>query len=512
MIDLRKHSSRHLETKLILPIPEGKPYARDIHYYIFSPAQLHVGPDMVSKEAMLRKFQTHGRYASPEITLEELLDPVNKSSPLMTLEGYVKERRQGSSSTSDEIIIHELQTLANSIRHDSRVSVEDCKQLVAESVKHPDNTYAELEQLILQWATDMEKLTTFFRAMKTDIGLVLDKENLVEIAFSWTDEAMSILIEKDALEMYLSLEPVFGKIGEAARKLLRLSRKEATYRREQNYESSMTGKHEYSAESISYRQGVLKKWTQSVLYLTPQISNGPKRVGQFLAGMAAAVAMTFATVAAIFAERIYLKNSIQWALIVIIAYVFKDRIKEGLRAFFNKVVPRMMADEISHFVSPRTGKRLCTSRVNMEFADIKKVPASIHELRKDKKNPFRDMLPPENVVHFTRYIDVFPDRDPGTQDSWINNLTLITRIRIDDWLKEMDDPTDLSWRVNGSEDEFEQQNHERVYHLHMIIEEKGIKDDVFNVDHHLIIMNKQGIVRIEKVYQSGESTVGVNGM
>ena len=86
MIDVRIHSSRHLETKITYPIPEHTAYDRDVNYYIFTPAQLNVCADFISNAAMLRKFQAHARYSSPEITLDELLDKGNRTSPLVLLE------------------------------------------------------------------------------------------------------------------------------------------------------------------------------------------------------------------------------------------------------------------------------------------------------------------------------------------------------------------------------------------------------------------------------------------
>src|SRR3989339_986631 len=64
MIDVRVHSSRHLETKITYPISEHTSYDRDVNYYIFTPAQLHVSAGFISDEAMLRKFQAHARYSS----------------------------------------------------------------------------------------------------------------------------------------------------------------------------------------------------------------------------------------------------------------------------------------------------------------------------------------------------------------------------------------------------------------------------------------------------------------
>ncbi len=504
MIDLRKHSSRHLETKLVLPIPEVQDYERDIHFYIFSPAQLHMS--VVPKDALLRKFQAHGRYSSPEITLDELFDPGNTLSPLVALDRYVRNRLEtGSFEVSETIVIHELQALANSVRHDCRAEVLDTQAIVEQAKKSGE--YEELILSIEQWCTLIAKLLATVRDYMGKLRRKLPSDNRVLAAFEWSDETISIIIEREALDIYLAVEPLFSHLGDSPMKLLKTSRGEATYRMEMRYQSSAAGGARHTAETVSYRQGVLKKWSQSVLYLTPQFSRWPKRIGGILAGTAAAIAMTFATVASIFAETWFLKNSIQWALIVIIAYVFKDRIKEGLRAFFNKVLPKMMADEISSFNSPRTGRKICSNRIMINMSTEKDIPQNICDIRKDSSNPFHDMLPAEDVLHYAKYVKVYKPKRRKSDFMvlpWINNLTVITRIRIDDWLKEMDDPTDMVYRVDPNADDFDQTSSERVYHMHMVIQEFSKKDGIDELTHYRIILNKTGIMRIEKLFSNAD--------
>jgi hypothetical protein len=298
--------------------------------------------------------------------------------------------------------------------------------------------------------------------------------------------------------MYLSLESLFGELQDSAFSLLRRSRFELSYRRGEHYESVVSKDNRYSSEAVAYRSGVLKKWTQSVLYLTPVLSKAPKRVSGILAGTAAAIAMSFATLAAIFAETFFLKNSMQWALLVIVAYVFKDRIKEGLRAFFSRVVPRLLADQIYAFVSPRTGKRLSRMKVVMRIGKASQMPQFIQEKRLEDGNPFQDMLPEDDVVHFTRYVKVFKTEKDRNIGPWINAITVITRIRIDDWLKEMDDPSDVVY-VSSSEGDLEQQNSDRVYHLHLVITEASKKKAIEDIHHYRLILNKKGILRMETI-------------
>ncbi len=490
MIDVRVHSSRHLETKITYPISEHTSYDRDVNYYIFTPAQLHVSAGFISDEAMLRKFQAHARYSSPEITLDELLDKGNRTSPLVLLESYTQQRVERSGDVADTIFMHELQTLSNSFRHESGIILSECRELAKE------NKLDELRGLLQDWYKETGYAMERFRALLKMMRVHYPTGNRMVTAFEWADEAISLVVESTSLEMYLSLEPLFGELQESAYNLLRHSRAELGYRREQKYESVVSKGNRYSTEAVAYRSGVLKKWTQSVLYLTPVHSKAPQRVAGVLAGTAAAIAMTFATLAAIFAETFFLKNSMQWALLVILAYVFKDRIKEGLRALFSRVVPRLLADQISSFISPRTGKRLSRTKVVIHIKKASDMPPEIQDKRLEDGNPFQDMLPQEDVVHYTRFVKIFKTEKDRTIGPWINAITVITRIRIDDWLKEMDDPNDVMYVASGDGD-FEQQNSDRVYHVHLVITETSKKQNINDIHHYRIIMNKKGILRME---------------
>ena len=126
------------------------------------------------------------------------------------------------------------------------------------------------------------------------------------------------------------------------------------------------------------------------------------------------------------------------------------------------------------------------------------VPPLILQKRLEKGNPFQDMLPEEDVVHYTRYVKIFKTEKDRTIGPWINAITVITRIRIDDWLKEMDDPNDIMY-VSSDEGDFEQQNSERVYHLHLVITESSKKQGIDEINHYRVIMNKTGILRLEPV-------------
>ena len=118
MVEVRKYSSRHLEIKFVLPFAKKKVIKKDITYYIFTPEHLNVNSKTTSLESMRHKFRTHGRYGSPELTLDELIDANNRISPLTKIIGYVDSLKKGKSlNISDVEFTHETQAIVNILRH-----------------------------------------------------------------------------------------------------------------------------------------------------------------------------------------------------------------------------------------------------------------------------------------------------------------------------------------------------------------------------------------------------------
>ena len=90
-----------------------------------------------------------------------------------------------------------------------------------------------------------------------------------------------------------------------------------------------------SIENLSYRRETLRKWSKSVrLRLDPVVSKTPKRINEMVAASAASLAMLFTLIATFFAQSYFLNQTIRWELLVIIIYVFKDRIKEWIKRIF----------------------------------------------------------------------------------------------------------------------------------------------------------------------------------
>lgn len=488
MIRLGINSSRHLETKMVLPMPEETKKSIDLDYYFFTPSKLNVNGTAISREAMLRKFVVHGRYASPDFTLEQLLDKTNKSSPLTQVMEYSQDFFH--SVPNERAFIHEVQVLTISISHEFKKILHHCK-ITTEDASDRD----ELLELLTRWNLNVPKVIRRVRHVLDDAEKQFQKTNLIVTALQWADEDISTSAEANSLEMYLLSQHTLGNTDETRAALMEIVKTESLYRQKRNYPTSNA-----NSENSAYRRSTLKKWSQSVLYLSPQISKSPQTVSFIIAGVAAAVAMTFAAIMAIFANKWFLENSLPWLLLIITSYAFKDRIKEALRAVIIKLMPRWISDQVSYLRNPRTGRVICKSKCKVTFTSPDKVPEKINSAREDYKNPFRSMLPKEDVVHYTRYLTMNKAAEnEDLQSMATKNLDFITRIRLDDWLKEMDDSVnDVTYYEENTEGiAMEKAGH--LYHIHLIVEEFSKSDKIDNIYHYLVVMNRQGIVRTELI-------------
>lgn len=473
MIEVRKHSSYHIEVKSVFPLSDKKKVQSDMHYYIYSPAQLNMNKETVNKLNALNTISTYGRFGSPSHSFEQLMDLEDCDSPLYRLVENLKNQKE-----NEKAIISELQLLSNAIRHQGKREIKRLEYYV--KTKSHEDVRENIENFI--------KAVKLINNKIRDIMQNIEMKGIIESGFLWADEILSLTTERQALSMYSLLDQ--GDFQDIQDDLITLIKDESEHRVKKNYMSAMGSK---SSESISYRASKLKKWSQSILYLQPTELKTPKRIGNILAGAAAGVAMTFAVIASIFAEKIFLKNSYQWALIVILVYIFKDRIKETLRLLFNALVPRLLADSVSTFSSPRTGIVLCKTKMKVEISKANNQEQVIKKAREVDDNPFRSMLPDNDVIHFSRFINIYKAK--SKKHKFISKtFTLIDRIRVDDFAKEMDDTPVVKTRS-----QVDDSAQDRVYHLHFIARELNYAEDIDRIEHHLIVMSKEGIIRLEKL-------------
>ncbi len=497
---IRIHSRRHLELKSLYPLQPGtKRTDYEMNFFFFFPYQLNITEKRIGVRKFIEDIGIYTRFSTPGLSLKLLIDRDCDLSPLSRIRKYLEMAEREQPSRKD-ILLYELQVLTNIYRSEIDNTVE---LLGTEILKQ--NKDSMCSRKIKHFLEEIQDFIKEFRKLHS----LFINPRISEIhreALAWADESVSIITERGLNRLFSHAQNIDDPVS-LLKGMEKIAKSETEYRRIMNYQYLYIEGDSRSGERLAYRESILKKWSQSAMYMTNEDSRTPLRVGHIMAGIAAAVAMIFAVLVTIFAGKIFLPNSTPWVLLIVVSYVFKDRIKEILREIFKKSLPRITSDQLNILFDPSLKRRVGISRGYVWFGKATAVPESIQKMRYRRFNSFRSILPEESVIRYQRTIRLNP-RKLRDNHSRLTGVTEIIRINIDDWLKEMDDPKDIFYRLDNLKKLKIKGN--RVYRIHLVMslknrETPGVQD----MYHYCVVLNKTGILRVENPEE--ESLLPGNG-
>ncbi|MGL1893342.1 MAG: hypothetical protein OCD02_17025 [Spirochaetaceae bacterium] len=480
--DVRCHNRRQLELKTQFPIPDKKKATYGVDIFLFTPGQLNINKKNYGISGFLRDYQSNIRYSSPQISLASLVNDKCKPSPFNRINKKL-DNLNSRAGIDEGYILYELRVLTNIYRLEMR-SVS--KLIVKEFVKANNLSIInkKIENHIKESYIFLEKLRSLYLDFMTP-----EISGKLKTALSWADECMSMEAEKSLLKIYdYTVKNDFMR--ESTTKLIKFIEYEISYRNDKGF-ITMSEKDQFPlGETISYRESILKKWSQGAMYMNLEKSRTKKKVGHLLSGVAASIAMTFTVAATFIADRFFPIYSTPWIMVAIIIYMFKDRIKDILKSIFFRFMPLFISDIISNLIDPATNQRVGKCKTMARFCTTSDLPYEVNFLRERKKNPFRSILPAENIINCKKSI-IINCKKLLKNHTRHNCITEITRINLDNWLKNMDDNTETySTLKNGKKIKIKGS---RVYHLHLIVSLSR------QLSHYRLVLNGLGLIKIEKI-------------
>ncbi len=484
--EVRTHGNRQLELKIWYPVRSPTRHCYDLNIFFFTPSYLQIDGRRYGVDSFLEDLRANTRLSTPTIPLSRVVDPTFELSPLTRINNMLDAI--GSRDAFDQNrLLNELRTLVNVYR----VELRSVRRLIRDGLNKatdPDAVVAMVRNQI----DDSERLLA---AMRETGRRFLDPHlpGYLRTAMEWTDESMSLTTEIERFKLYHVVSKR-ASLAEAAELLEPYLDRERAYRRKRRLASWVNPKDDMQNEELLYRESTLKKWSQSVMYMSRERSAEVAGVGHVLAGIAAAAAMSFAIVATLLAQRFFASYSVPWALLIVVSYIFKDRIKVILRGVLARLLPGLVIDDAGRLYDPASGKRAGKTRSDVRFRSAKELPRRITDVRNSYPRPFSSILPPENVIHYHRRIRL-NGRLLQKSHSRLESVTEILRLKLDTWLEEMDTPENTLFYVSGKK--IKSVTAARVYHVNMIV--SLANGDNVSLRHYRLILTREGLRRIEPV-------------
>ncbi len=484
--DVRAHGTHQIEIKTRYPISAKRNLKYDLDLYFFSPGQLQVDERRYGVKNFFEDLKANTRYTTPGIPLRRLIDQSFELSPLNRINRILDGIGTGG-TFKPEKLLYEIRTLVNIYKAELR----DTRHVIQREV----SAAYDPEVLLARIMEHIALIDAFISRLRATMSRFIDPHipQQLRIAMEWADESMSIATEVERLKLFQAVEPR-NDLKTASDRLRPSLDKEAAYRRKAGYRSVVDPSDQRKNEDLLYRESILKKWSQSAMYMSSEQSRSVSRVGHVIAGVAAAVAMSFAVVATFLAGRLFASFSVPWALVIVLSYIFKDRIKEVLRSILIRLVPRLFADDAGVLTDPAADRKVGRTRSSVMFCKPRDVSSKILALRNLSQNPFRYILPEEDVIHYRRRIRI-NGKILQMNHQRLESITEILRLKLDSWMEEMDNPE--NYLTYFDDDRIKKVVAARVYHANIII---ALTDGIdVNYYRFRLILTRNGLMRVETV-------------
>lgn len=473
------HDNFQFEIKLSLPFAaDGKKSEHSVETYLFAPNSLCINPSTLSREDFFGRLKNYIRLRIPWVALEDLDKP---GGPLARLEGLLAKTTDSTPPAKEEF--------EDQVKIFCLAAKRALRSLTFKTVASPEHRAAdEAERYLVQ----SQRILRRYRALAESVQAAGFHSSP---AYAYGDEFLSIAATYYAFRILDRMEAsgtqkLHAKIDAALSEFIK---NELQYRKETL--GAVIPAANSDNELFVFRWSMLKKYMSSALYLEIRERRDKRFWEQVAYSLAAGAAMIFATGIAFIWQGRYGTLSMPLFTALIVSYIFKDRMKDLLRASMSSWLRRVLSDrKLSIFRNFTTPIGICKESFN--FESEKRLPAEVTALRDkvhmvDVSNSFRR----ETVIRYRKDIIISPKVAQLSSCGCSDGMMDITRMGVHDFLRYMDEPEEPLYTLE--KDGFRRVTGSKVYHVNMIRTQQG--PDGNKCRRYRIVLDRNGIKRIERV-------------
>ena len=421
--------------------------------WIFVPNSLDINAAKYSKDDFYRDLKSGVRLITPSYGLHELA----------TDEELLPSKSLITNFNNLHIAPDDTQDLIHSIRMYCAISKSAFRdECLAISQHDATQRMAACSQFLL----DGGKILNRFRGLLNQLNDQNATDRTRQV-FAYGDEFLSNVMEKYAYRLrdifrhnhpdeYQQLEARFKEVLYAER----------AYREKQGY-LCVKADDAKGNEDFVFRASLLKKFSESDLYLNATKRKNTFLVEQILYSLAAGAAMVVATLSSFFFQQKYGNFTLPFLIALVISYMFKDRLKDWLRLIFARRVSNKVFDTRTDFRIK--GRYIGWSKDSVDFIDSDKILPEVMELR--SRNPLFTEVSgkDEKVLLYRKKVQLWPAELAKASPYPLRGINDILRYNITEYTRKMDNP---SFPLSGTweDNEYKPIEGKKVYHLTFVIQ------------------------------------------
>jgi len=246
----------------------------------------------------------------------------------------------------------------------------------------------------------------------------------------------------------------------------------------------------YQNDKVIYRYSILKKHFYGVTFLYQKKKRDGGGIKEFYYAIAAGISMIFTTLIVFATQKEYGNFTMSFFAALVISYMFKDRIKEAYRSYFDKKLAINTYDYKEKIYSMDHKRLFAFIKERMRFVRKEKLPDNILKSRLVEVPRRLASYIEEDIIRFEKNVILHNGNIQGKFNHSIEGIHNIMRFDLSQYFKKMDAVKVPLYRARETK-----LFGRKIYHVNIIVEEKSKQGTRLN--RARIVLDKKGIKRIE---------------
>lgn len=477
-LKVERRSKLQIEVTASYPLDKDKQsMVYEVETYVFVPKRLGISRDSYPKYLFYRDLQTYSELIARPQSLLDILSPDN---------GLLVQLKKSIDNFRNKETKAEIQAFANQNRAFCQIVRNAVAGETQRILSDPDSE--DCDSQVAKLLQETPQLLDLFRDLESTLDEASSRQQARSI-FLNSDEYLSLLVEECCCQLAGAVQHKPTAVAE----LNQLALSELHYRQQRNYPSvPQPSRHN---ETMVYRRSALKTYMESVFFLTNRNKPEGRLRQELLLSMAAGVAMIFATAAAFVAHAKYANWTSTFFLVLVISYMFKDRIKALSQDYLRAKGERFFFDFRTTIHGQTTGRVLGIQRETFAFVPTAKLPPDIQQQRRQTQLEALDNdYCGERTMLYKRHSRLYPARlTAAFNRSKVDAIKQILHYDLTRFARKMENRKSHVFVPDS--DGYRKETSRRVYHLHMVTKfQIGTTTSYY---HFRIVMSRGGILRIE---------------
>jgi len=425
-----------------------------INSWIFVPNSLDINRLTYKKDQFYKDVKSNVRLITPVFLLRDIAS--GEAIPINNLKNSFG--KMASSMTRTNVSDYEFQIkmfgaiFKSAVRNESEYirqkinagSTELCDKYV-ENIRHIFKSYRNLWSII-------------------DVPTVDER---IKSKYAFADEYISHVAHYYSVRIINTLNASTAPDKDEKTKLLTdLLIEEYEYKEKKGYSHTILDD-KANNRNLVLRQGLLKKYIESALYLKVNTKQDGKAIEQISFGLAAGMAMMVSTLIALPFQK-YLGNYPALIFIIlIVAYMLKDRLKDLTRMAFAHKLKNQYYDNKN--VIGIKNVTIGWVKEGMDFITDDKTPREVLQIRNRSDLEADNNLLDEKIILYRKRVFIDNEKLKGNYTYNFTGINDIIRFHINRFTQKMDNPNLM---ITGITDDKQLKTIEtqKVYTLYFVLQ------------------------------------------